>query len=1139
MTLIQRNAVRPINRDWCSRVVLRAALSMAFSTLIAAPSHAQPLNEHCVVSILNRTAQVRPDGSWQLPNVPANFGPVRARATCVENGVTRSGESELFTIVAGRMNAIPPIILGPTTPIPGLLTLTSGLSTLTQGGQITQLTATATYASGNTQDVTAAAAGTTYATTNAGIASVGSGGLVTAVRSGTVIIRATNEGTAGLLAIRVQLTGDSDGDGIPDDVEIAAGLNPNNPVDALEDADHDGLSNRAEFDHGTQIRNPDTDGDGISDGEEVVAGADGFITNPLLADSDGDGVRDALEIATGSDPNNPASINLAAALSGIEVAPQSFVLTVNSVIGEASQQLTVTGRLKDGTSLGLTSTLRGTNYSSSDLNVCNFGSPDGRVFAASNGACTITVTNSGLTAQSLGTVNSFTPTPLSFVAIPGFPNNVDVSGNFAYVAAGAAGLQVVNVSNRAAPVLVASLDTPGNANDVRVVGNLAYVADGTSGLRIIDITNPLAPVSLGAYDTPGDAWDVVVSGNRAYVADGSSGLIIIDVSNPQNPQRLGSVDPAGIQKGVDVDAARNLAVVASGTSGLHVVDISTASNPTVIGSLPGGDVRDVALKGNFAFLADNERSFTSVDLSIPNVPVLSNSTPTSTGGRLQDVAISGNFALGADVFFVNGVPIIDISTESAPNPRAILNFSNFRDDDGQGLAVDGSFVYLTAALGSAFQENGASGNGRLYIGQYLAQEDRAGVAPTVRITAPADGSVVIEGAKIPVAVEAVDDVTVVSVSLLVNGQVAFTDTSAPYQFSVTAPQGVSTITLGATAIDLGGNVGTATNVVVNIMPDPLTTARGRVVDATNTPVTGATVTILSSSATTAGDGTFVIDALRTTQGALFASAVVVVNGVTLRGRSGAVDPVPGGFTELGTITVRQGGKLYGTSSQQGVNPGSIFTIDVETGVPTLVGTPANTPNGLSDVSFNPVTGALNAMHGASARGAELLTLDPATAQVLARVRVTSPRFIQGSDAIAHNAAGLLYVGAWAPGRLLTVDPITGVAATDIDVTAGGGNNHLADLAIDPTTGEMWAARGGSFAGRIVRLDPATAVVNRIFDLPILSNSEITGIAFDSNGQMYVAIGGDQLAKVDKNTGAFTRIGTGFNGVKISGLGFQP
>jgi len=40
---------------------------------LATVAHAQ-LNENCVVSILNRTVQVRPDGSWVLPNIPANFG---------------------------------------------------------------------------------------------------------------------------------------------------------------------------------------------------------------------------------------------------------------------------------------------------------------------------------------------------------------------------------------------------------------------------------------------------------------------------------------------------------------------------------------------------------------------------------------------------------------------------------------------------------------------------------------------------------------------------------------------------------------------------------------------------------------------------------------------------------------------------------------------------------------------------------------------------------------------------------------------------------------------------------------------------------------------------------------------------------
>lgn len=795
-------------------------LALAIVGVWSATAVAQSLNDTCTVSIFNRTARVAADGSWELPNVPAGFGLIRARATCVGGGMTTSGQSDFFTITANRMNAIRPIQVGLTTPIPLSLTLTAPTTTLTSAGATTQLTVTANFPDSSTNDVTAASTGTSYTISNPAIASIDQGGLVMANTSGTVVISAMNEGALGLFQLQVILSGDSDGDGIPDDVELALGLDPNNPVDAIADPDADGLSTADEVAIGTDPNNSDSDGDGILDGEEVIAGVDGFVTNPLLADTDGDNIRDALEISTGSDPTDKTSFNLAGALNAIEVTPSIFELTFNTVIGEASRQLSVVGTLLDNTTIDLTSTTIGTNYVSDDLSICNFGAMPGQVFAGQPGTCTITAINNGFTADATGMVMTFSPTALGVVAIPGFANNVDVQGDVAYVAAGSAGLHVVDVSDRTVRCLVGdtgctngtSFDTPGNANDVKVVGNTVYVADGVSGLRLFDITNdPLSPIFLGEVDTPGNALDVVVRGTLAYVADGASGLQVIDVSTPSAPVIIGSVDTPILASGVDVRADGQLGVIADRTVGIHVLDLTDPTTPFIQGSVDTGDAHDVALDTGFVLVADGEGSMTSVSLADPTQPAVVSRTPRDTGGLLRDVVRLNGLAFGADVFRVNGVPIVDASDPTSLVPRAILDFSSIRDDNGTGIAVDPFYVYLTAAKGVST---------RLYIGQYLSIDDTAGIPPTVNITAPSLGESFMEGTVIPVTVDAQDDVGVVGVQFLVDGVVVSTDSTAPYEASFVVPVGSTSLTLGATALDLGGNQGTAEDVVVNVIPDP-------------------------------------------------------------------------------------------------------------------------------------------------------------------------------------------------------------------------------------------------------------------------------------------------------------------------------
>jgi cysteine-rich repeat protein len=110
---------------------------------------------------------------------------------------------------------------------------------------------------------------------------------------------------------------------------------------------------------------------------------------------------------------------------------------------------------------------------------------------------------------------------------------------------------------------------------------LVYVAS-TEGLQIVDVSDPDAPVLLGRLDTnPANIalenlddvpQDVVVSGGLAFVPLWLGGLIVVDVQNPANPveiQRIAASPNTAFFK-VEVSSQRNRVYVTEGISGLAV-----------------------------------------------------------------------------------------------------------------------------------------------------------------------------------------------------------------------------------------------------------------------------------------------------------------------------------------------------------------------------------------------------------------------------------------------------------------------------------------------------------------------------------------------------------------------------------------
>jgi hypothetical protein len=131
-----------------------------------------------------------------------------------------------------------------------------------------------------------------------GIAVDGSLGVIGAAGHEHTLSPTDNSGSAYVFDLAINLSDDTDGDGLSDDDEV----NVHNTDPFNDDSDGDGLLDGFEVNHPSCIdpNMPDTDGDGRSDADEINAD----LTDPCDADSDDDGLDDGQEFMHTTDPND-------------------------------------------------------------------------------------------------------------------------------------------------------------------------------------------------------------------------------------------------------------------------------------------------------------------------------------------------------------------------------------------------------------------------------------------------------------------------------------------------------------------------------------------------------------------------------------------------------------------------------------------------------------------------------------------------------------------------------------------------------------------------------------------------------------------------------------------------------------------
>lgn len=221
--------------------------------------------------------------------------------------------------------------------------------------------------------------------------------------------------------------------------------------------------------------------------------------------------------------------------------------------------------------------------------------------------------------------------------------------------------------------LVSVYSTNASTNGVFVMPinlrDYALIADGTNGLQMVDITIINQPDSVSSYDTDGNANDVTaayVNGDLyAFISDYDNGFVVLDVDNPSNPFLIGTILVTGFVNTSFIDQSNKLAYIAMESGQIQVYDISQLPDmPSFVSSISIGTsgINGVYLSGNYLYAAAGNNGLAVINVTDPAAPQLV--SVFNTTGVASDVVVNGGFAYVADSY--NGMLILDVTSPQSP-----------------------------------------------------------------------------------------------------------------------------------------------------------------------------------------------------------------------------------------------------------------------------------------------------------------------------------------------------------------------------------------------------------------------------------------------------------------------------------------
>jgi hypothetical protein len=242
---------------------------------------------------------------------------------------------------------------------------------------------------------------------------------------------------------------------------------------------------------------------------------------------------------------------------------------------------------------------------------------------------------------------------------------VEMRGQTAFFSAGSQ-IIAADLSDPANPTVIGQSPSHGDViTDIALFGDYLYAGFNTAGIQVLSIANPQEMTWIEGVAGSGSCRSIATDGSLLVVST-IHDVFVYTLTSPAGLQLAGSFSTTAVCRGLKI--VGHYVYVCAGTN-LLIIDVADPAHPSQVASRSLSAPNDLAIAGNFAYIADAAR-MRIFDITNPIALVARGSV--ATGSDTNSIAVAGTTAyVGTNS---SGFLVVNVSNAAAPTIAATESY---------------------------------------------------------------------------------------------------------------------------------------------------------------------------------------------------------------------------------------------------------------------------------------------------------------------------------------------------------------------------------------------------------------------------------------------------------------------------------